>query len=388
MALLLSGPSFESFYGDVMHLTCESYLGSYRNDFSFMYAFALAREGITTILYMPAWKCRGLHEIDHGVFVRFLPLASWFALWTRFAILSKTPIGRYVASYANIRAFAQPLWDALLYDKVDVLYVQEYWTARFDYLALRSPVSIIGADHGGKRRRQLALLKTQAFRRALAITCQTEDECASVSAFDCTPILLRNGVDTTFYAPSIGDEREMTLFLVARLTDSQKRISDLIKVMLILPEPWKLQIAGSGPDEHALRLLSKSLGLDHRVSFVGFVSDRVQLRKLYRRCGVFCMPSANEGMPLAALEAMSCECALVVTSIRAFEELVEEGKSGFKVPVGDLQQLAGAICKAWEQRASLGAAARQTIEREYSLSVMAARLAELVRYGAISGRSS
>jgi glycosyltransferase involved in cell wall biosynthesis len=384
VAMLLSMPSFESFYGSVMHLTCEQYLSSYRNDFSFMYAYALAELGVDVFIYIPAWNCRGLHRIDERIFVRFLPLSPWYKLWRWFPQLSKTKYGRYVAGYANAKGFAKPLRAGLSEDEASILYIQEYWTARFDYLVKVAAIPIVGSDHGGKRRGQLVFAKKKSFQRALAITCQTEDECSEVRTFGREPVLLMNGVDTSFYSPGENVERRKTILIVARLTDRQKRVSDLIRAMQHLAELWTLEIAGTGPDEGFLRQLSETLGVSHRITFLGFIADKTAVRGLYQRCGVYCMPSENEGIPLAILEAMSCGCSVVVTRIRAFEGLVKHTETGFTVPVGDTKKLASAIEEAWNEREQMGAAARQFVVANNSLRAMAGKLQKIIQQGGSS----
>jgi glycosyltransferase involved in cell wall biosynthesis len=64
------------------------------------------------------------------------------------------------------------------------------------------------------------------------------------------------------------------------------------------------------------------------VSFAGYV-PRGQINAYYNRAHVFALPSFNEGMSLAALEAMATGLALVVTRTGGTEELVEEGVNGF-----------------------------------------------------------
>jgi glycosyltransferase involved in cell wall biosynthesis len=378
MAMLLSMSSFERFYGKVMHLTCEQYLSTYRNDFSFVYAHALAALEMDVIIYCPAWTCSGLHRLEEGIYVRFLAIADWYKLWDRYRSLSRTPIGRYISEYANAKAFRSSLMSGLLEDEVSVLYVQEYWTGRFDYLVRTVSRPIIGADHGGRRTRQLAFFKRKSFRLASAITCQTKDEVMQVRCFNKEARLLPNGVDVRFYSPLERGKRTQVVLIVARLADDQKRVSDLIMAMRYLPQPWSLQIAGSGPDEEKLRRLADELGVGQRIDFLGFIGDKTRLRELYRECGVFCMPSAYEGLPLAILEAMSCGCAVVVTSIRAFEGLVEHEQTGYKVPVEDPKQLAIAIERAWDQRERLGVAARKAVERNNSIEAIARSLRSLV----------
>ena len=71
------------------------------------------------------------------------------------------------------------------------------------------------------------------------------------------------------------------------------------------------------------------------------------------------MPSANEAVALAVLEAMACGAAVVLSRIRAFEQLVTDGVDGRLVSVGDIKGFAAAILDAWEHRQSMGAAAPQ-----------------------------
>ena len=52
------------------------------------------------------------------------------------------------------------------------------------------------------------------------------------------------------------------------------------------------------------------------------------MRDFLRCCGVFAMPSANEAVALAALEAMACGAAVVLSRISPFEDLVTDGVNG------------------------------------------------------------
>jgi len=374
IAMLLSLESFEGFYGGVMRLNRETYLRTYRNDFSFMYAYALAEQGVHVVIYLPSFGAGSIHPIDPGISIRFLHIRQWYSLWRRFPFLTKTPYGRYVAQLANTLAFQSSLVAALQADQIDLLYLQEYWTARFDHLVRKLDLPVIAADHGGRQSRQLAFRKSSSFPRAAAITCQTENECDAVRAFGTEPVLLPNGIDTAFFDSADPANRHAeTILIVARLNDSQKRVSDLIRSLQHLPPAWRLQIAGTGPDESQLRSLANDLRLEHRVKFLGFVSGKPQLRELYRQCGVYAMPSAVEGIPLAILEAMSCECACVVSDIRAFA-MIEDGINGCKAPVGRPHELATAIQRAYANRHILGNNARQTVEKTFSLRTMTSRL--------------
>ncbi len=180
------------------------------------------------------------------------------------------------------------------------------------------------------------------------------------------------------FFPDVAAERGKTVLTVARLTNKQKRTSDLIRTMVELPAEWSLDIVGTGPDRGMLEKLAASLGLSHRVRFHGFV-NRLEVRNLLQRCGVYAMPSANEAVALAVLEAMACGAAVVLSRIRAFEQLVTDGVDGRLVSVGDIKGFAAAILDAWEHRQSMGAAATQTVRARYDTRVLYTELADTLR---------
>jgi glycosyltransferase involved in cell wall biosynthesis len=91
------------------------------------------------------------------------------------------------------------------------------------------------------------------------------------------------------------------------------------------------------------------------------------------------MPSANEAVALAVLEAMACGAAVVLSRIRAFEQLVDDGVNGRLVAVGDVKGLAAGIVDAWEHRELLGRAASETVRTNYDKSSLYARLADSLR---------
>jgi len=72
----------------------------------------------------------------------------------------------------------------------------------------------------------------------------------------------------------------------------------------------RLTIAGTGPEESALRSLSYKLNLDAQIEFVGYQSD---LSELYREATIFVLPSRYEGMPNALLEAAAAGLPIVAT---------------------------------------------------------------------------
>jgi glycosyltransferase involved in cell wall biosynthesis len=380
VAILLSCDSFESFYGSVLQLDREKYLAKYRNDWSWYYARGLIENGLRPILYIPSVQHEGFHQTEAGVGVRFLRLAGWYR---PFAPLRRamriTRWSLYAQERLNAMAFLTPLNDALATDNAGLLYIQEYWCGRFDHLVHRVNVPVSAVDQGGLSNGVVKWFKRSAMERASALYCQTVDECEQVQRWGGNPTLQPNGGDTSFFSPPPrGSQRQKNIVTVARLTDKQKRTSDLIRAMKLLSQDWSLDIIGTGPDREMLESLASQIGVSSRVKFHGFQSQ-ADIRSFNQRCGVYAMPSSNEGVCLAILEAMSCGAAVAASRIRTFESLITDGVNGMLFSVGDVAGIASAIESAWNHRETLGTAAVVAVSEKFNSKTLYSRLADTMR---------
>jgi glycosyltransferase involved in cell wall biosynthesis len=101
-----------------------------------------------------------------------------------------------------------------------------------------------------------------------------------------------------------------------------------------------LVLAGSGPEESALRDLARQLGLHDRVRFLGHREDTGDL---LAACDLFVLPSRAEGLGVAALEALAARRAVLVTRVGGLAEVVRDGECGIVVPPEDVPALAAAL---------------------------------------------
>jgi glycosyltransferase involved in cell wall biosynthesis len=385
LAMLLSCGSFEGFFGRVMGQSRQSYLESYRHDWAWYYARGLLENGIHPVLYIPSLHESGRYETDAGVAVRFLPLARWYRPFEQLSLkrlVRTTRWSLYAEEVINTVAFMRPLREALREDDINLVYVQEHWSGRFDYIVHELDLPVVGADHGGVSKGVMKSFKQRAFEKAALCYGQTESECRMIENYGGRSQLQPNGCDVSEFFPDPAVQRGKTVLTVTRLTNKQKRTGDLIQAMAELPEEWTLDIVGAGPDKGMLEKLSANLNLSSRIRFHGLV-DRAGVRDFLRRCGVYAMPSNHEAVALAALEAMACGAAVVLSQIRAFEQLVDNGVDGRLVPVGDVKALAAGILEAWDHRESLGQAASANVRTHYNTHVLYSQLAESLR-GAVA----
>ena len=119
----------------------------------------------------------------------------------------------------------------------------------------------------------------------------------------------------------------------------------LIRAAAKLPEICHVVIAGSGEELGALQALATTLGIDHRVHFVGHVD---QVETILPAFDVFCLPSHNEGFPRSIIEAQAAGLPVVATDVGALSEAVCP-VSGSIVPPGDATALANALANALGQ---------------------------------------
>ena len=121
----------------------------------------------------------------------------------------------------------------------------------------------------------------------------------------------------------------------------------------------RLDVAGRGPLEPALRALAKELRIGDAVQFLGHVSP---VQRAIESAAIVVVPSMGEGFGMVALEAMERARPVIAAEIGGLGELVEDGVTGFLVPPGEPQPLARAIVRLGsdlELAARMGEAGRR-----------------------------
>lgn len=105
-------------------------------------------------------------------------------------------------------------------------------------------------------------------------------------------------------------------------------------------DDWKLLMAGSGPLLEDMKKLTKELGINDRVQFLGKVKN-VDL--LYSRASIFVMPSLLEGFPNSLMEAMAAGLPCISFDSFPVHEIMKDGEEGIVVNDGDIDALAKSI---------------------------------------------
>lgn len=166
--------------------------------------------------------------------------------------------------------------------------------------------------------------------------------------------IIPNGVDTDRFIPGepIPDDGPLKLLCVARLI-KRKGQHHLIKAVKQISDQGvdiTLDLVGSGDTEGEYRELVESLQVQDQIEFRGYIS-REEIPNFYAQAHVFVLPSYNEGMSVATLEAMACGLPVVVSRTPGTEELVREGENGFTFEWGDIELLTQLLLKLDSDRA-------------------------------------
>jgi len=133
-----------------------------------------------------------------------------------------------------------------------------------------------------------------------------------------------------------------TILAIGRLSP-QKDFASLIKAFARLSKTHRarLVILGEGPERRLLEDLVKELGVSNDVLLPGFVNNPY---KFLKNSDLFVLSSIYEGLPNVLIEALALRVPVVSTACRSGpSEILENGKTGQLVAVGDTDALAEAM---------------------------------------------
>lgn len=133
-------------------------------------------------------------------------------------------------------------------------------------------------------------------------------------------------------------------------------------------------ILGDGPEREKLRAIAASHNLDSVVTFAGLVEDPTPY---LAGADIYLMSSDYEGLPVALLEAMSMDCAPVVTAVGGIPAVIRHRENGILYDTEDTNAAADAIVELANSeslRKSLATRARMTVDESFNLRDMVRKL--------------
>jgi glycosyltransferase involved in cell wall biosynthesis len=156
--------------------------------------------------------------------------------------------------------------------------------------------------------------------------------------------------------------RENNLVCVGRLFPTKGQ-DVLVRALALLKErapDARVEFVGGGPDEAALRELSRSLGVERMCRFAGAVSHDEVLARV-RAAAVTVVPSRSDNNPLVVIESLALGVPVVASAVGGIVESITDGVEGFLVPPEDPAALADRLARLLADsslRQAMGRAAR------------------------------
>jgi len=174
-----------------------------------------------------------------------------------------------------------------------------------------------------------------------------------------------NAAPDSLFALEPAPEQGRVLF--AGAVGPRKRVHDVVDAVARIPGA-SLRIAGGMRDRsYAAALVARirALELEDRVELLGSLTAERMLAE-YQQASVLVLPSAQETSPLVIAEAMAAGVPVVATRVGGVPHLIEEGRTGFLVEVGDTDALAqrlGELLRDERSRRAFALAARSRAQQ-------------------------
>jgi glycosyltransferase involved in cell wall biosynthesis len=225
--------------------------------------------------------------------------------------------------------------------------------------------------------------------RVVTLNDQAAQELAAEGFEPGQVVHIPNGVQVAAIPPKARYDAaaQPNIVYIGRLYSS-KGLDILLQALAQLPPDlaWRLALVGSGAARDSLVQLTKTLGLEERVTFAGEVADVLPYLEL---ADIFVLPSRAEGISNSLLEAMSAGIPCIATDNAGNRRVMTHDETGMLTPVGDVAALADAVASLLvdaQLRERLGRAARQFVETHFDIALVADTY--LALYKQLTGDSS
>jgi teichuronic acid biosynthesis glycosyltransferase TuaC len=221
----------------------------------------------------------------------------------------------------------------------------------------------------------------QVFRSAKRVICVSEHvrEAVLAGSWALRTSVVYNGVDADMFSPNGEPSANGPSILSVGNLIPIKGYETLIRAIGAVRAHHpnlRLDIVGDGPEHERLTALTRQLGLNDRVLFLGRRS-RHDVARLQRSCTLFALPSRYEGLGCVYLEAMSSGKAAIGCRGQGIEEVIRHGNNGWLVGVDNVEELADALSTLLSNtplREFIAGQARQTMLDGFTLAHQADRL--------------
>jgi glycosyltransferase involved in cell wall biosynthesis len=278
--------------------------------------------------------------------------------------------------------------------QIDILHTSEFRSNLIAQLIKRKrpKLRMVATAHGWIantfRRRVTRFLDKLMFRRFDHVILVSEATRSLVPRWwlsDKRATVLRNALVLKSYGSEIVNKprrainpNEAVMINVGRLSP-EKGQEMLLQAMHALTPRWpklRLKFAGIGPLEEHLRSVARTLGLEDRVEFVGYVKD---MPRLYADIDLVVQSSFTEGLPNVILEAAYLRVPIVATAVGGTAEVVRHGHSAWLLEprIDDLAAGIDAFMSNPQHFVAMAEQGHRDVVSQFSFDVRTERLTQV-----------
>lgn len=178
------------------------------------------------------------------------------------------------------------------------------------------------------------------------------------------------GVDVEIFKPLNKKKYSNNKIIIGTIKNLEERygIEYLIKAFKKVKDELPninmgLVIGGEGSKKSRLIELTKDLGIEKDVEFIGYVNQS-DIVDIFNKFDIAVFPSLKESFGVAAVEAQACSVPVIATNVGGLPEAIKEGESAILVPPKDDEALKEAILdliKNEEKRIKMGICGRSFV---------------------------
>lgn len=282
---------------------------------------------------------------------------------------------------------------------IDLIHAHLPWAGIASRIAGKlSGIPVIYTEHNKQERYHVATRLANLFTlnwltKIIAVSEDVEESIRKhKSNLTASLITILNGVNTERFSPGQFQRSEIRekfnipanapVIGTIAVFRFQKRLDlwiELAKKILVHSPDTHFIIVGDGPLKELLVEKQKQLGMENRVHFAG---TQTEVRPYLSTFDLYMMTSIFEGLPIALLEAMASECAVVSTNAGGIKEVIRPGIDGLLCDVNEpdrLVEFASTLIADSEKRKTFALQARQRVKEEFSMEKMVKALEGVYR---------
>ena len=193
--------------------------------------------------------------------------------------------------------------------------------------------------------RVLLPLTRRIWRNAFRVVANSRD--LRRLARECSPdipidVIANGAMVRRTNPPRSATNRGVRVLTVSRLIPRKDLETLIVALSQTDDRSMTLDVAGDGPLAETLAALARSVGVEHRIRFHGYVGP-AGLARLRAAADIYVLTSVSESCSMALLEAVAAGIPVIATRVGGTCELIEHNQTGLLIGAHDAGELAAAL---------------------------------------------